>query len=69
MMNKLAPSMMCCDFLNLGKQLEVFEKSGIDLLHMDIMDGNFVPNFALGTDYVKQLKKVTNIPLKFHSLK
>ena len=66
MMNKLAPSMMCCDFLNLGKQLEVFEKSGIDLLHMDIMDGNFVPNFALGTDYVKQLKKVTNIPLDIH---
>ena len=66
MMNKLAPSMMCCDFLNLGKQLEVFEKSGIDLLHIDVMDGNFVPNFALGTDYVKQLKKVTNIPLDIH---
>lgn len=66
MTNKLAPSMMCCDFLNMGKQLEAFEKGGIDLLHIDIMDGNFVPNFALGTDYVKQLKKATNIPLDIH---
>lgn len=66
MTNKLAPSMMCCDFLNMGKQLEAFEKGGIDLLHIDIMDGSFVPNFALGTDYVKQLKKATNIPLDIH---
>ena len=66
MTNKLAPSMMCCDFLNMGKQLEAFEKGGVDLLHIDIMDGSFVPNFALGTDYVKQLKRATNIPLDIH---
>ena len=66
MKNKLAPSMMCCDFLNLKAQLEAFEKCDIDLLHIDIMDGSFVPNFALGTDYVRQLKRATNIPLDLH---
>ena len=63
---KLAPSMMCCDFLDLGAQLKAFEISNIELLHIDVMDGNFVPNFALGTDYVRQLKKVTDIPLDIH---
>lgn len=66
MKNKLAPSMMCCDFLNLKVQLEAFEKCDVDLLHIDIMDGSFVPNFALGTDYVRQLKRATNIPLDLH---
>jgi ribulose-phosphate 3-epimerase len=66
MMNKISPSMMCCDFLDMGKQLKVFENNSIELLHIDIMDGSFVPNFALGTDFVKQLKKATNIPLDLH---
>ena len=66
MENKLAPSMMCCDFFNLKAQVNEFENSGIELLHIDIMDGNFVPNFALGTDFVKQLKKNTKIPLDIH---
>ena len=66
MKNMLAPSMMCCDYLELGKQLRSFEKAGVDLLHIDIMDGSFVPNFALGTDYVRQLKDATDIPLDIH---
>ena len=63
---KLAPSMMCCDFLHLADQLRAFEQSGVDLLHIDVMDGSFVPNFALGTDYVKQLRAATDIPLDIH---
>ena len=63
---KIAPSMMCCDFFDLRAQLKTFEKNNIELLHIDIMDGSFVPNFALGTDFVKQLKKTTDIPLDIH---
>ena len=63
---KLSPSVMCCDFIDLKKQLSSFEKKNIELLHIDVMDGHFVPNFTLGTDFVKQLKKATNIPLDLH---
>ena len=63
---KLAPSMMCCDLLNVQAQLDMFEKCGIDLLHLDIMDGSFVPNIALGTCFAKQLKEASNIHLDIH---
>jgi ribulose-phosphate 3-epimerase len=63
---KLAPSMMCCDLLNVREQLKVFEQQGIDALHIDIMDGSFVPNIALGACFVEQLKKGTRLPLDLH---
>jgi len=63
---KIAPSMMCCDFLDLKAQIEVFEKKNIELLHIDVMDGSFVPNIALGTDFVKQIKRATSLPLDLH---
>ena len=58
--------MMCCNFFKLDEQVRAFEEGEIDLLHIDIMDGSFVPNFALGTDFVKQLKRETKIPLDVH---
>ena len=64
--NKLAPSMMCADPFKLSDTLADFEKSGIEYLHIDVMDGQFVPNFTLGTDYCKILKKNTDIPLDIH---
>jgi len=63
---KISPSMMCANFLNLEKDLKAFEELGIEYLHVDIMDGRFVPNYTLGTDYVKKLKEATKIPVDIH---
>ena len=60
--------MMCCDFLKLGEQLCEFEKSAVELLHIDIMDGEFVPNCTLGIDFIKKLKAATKIPLDVHMM-
>jgi len=63
---KISPSIMCVDFFELDKCIKDFEKNDIDLIHVDIMDGSFVPNFTLGTDFVRILKNKTNIPLDIH---
>ncbi|MBA4700792.1 MAG: ribulose-phosphate 3-epimerase [Ruminococcus sp.] len=65
-MKKVSPSMMCVEIDKLNEYLKVFEEEGIEYLHIDIMDGEYVPNYTLGTDYVKQLRKLTNIPLDVH---
>jgi len=66
MKKKISPSIMCVDFFELDKCIGDFEKYNIDLIHVDIMDGSFVPNYTLGTDFVKALKSKTNIPLDIH---
>ena len=58
--------MMCADIFSLGETLKTFEKNGVSYLHIDIMDGEFVPNFTLGTDYCRLMKKATTIPLDIH---
>ena len=58
--------MMCADIFSLGETLNVFEKNGVSYLHIDIMDGEFVPNFTLGTDYCRIMKKSSSIPLDIH---
>ena len=67
-MKKLSASIMCADLLNLEEAVKNLEKANIDYLHIDIMDGAFVPNIALSFDLVNQLKKVTDIPLDIHMM-
>ena len=58
--------MMCARIEHLTAVLDTFKAEQIEYLHIDIMDGVFVPNYTLGTEYVKQLRKLTNIPLDIH---
>lgn len=66
MKKKISPSIMCVNFFELDKYIRNFEENNIDLIHVDIMDGHFVPNFTLGTDFIRILKKKTSIPLDIH---
>jgi ribulose-phosphate 3-epimerase len=63
---KIAPSMLSADFANLERDLKEVEKNGADYLHVDIMDGHFVPNITIGPDQVAQLRKAVAIPFDVH---
>lgn len=62
----ISVSMMCVHLGQIKEYLEAFKRNNIEYLHIDVMDGSFVPNFTLGPDYVKQLKDLTDIPFDFH---
>jgi ribulose-phosphate 3-epimerase len=62
----LAPSLLASDFGNLAGAIKDLEGSGTERLHVDVMDGVFVPNFTFGTDSVRALKKLTDLPLELH---
>ena len=62
----ISPSLMCADIFNLRQIIRDFEKNSIEYLHIDVMDGEFVPNFCLGTDYCRRMKAETDIPLDIH---
>lgn len=68
MNKKLSASLMCADLLKLEKSLTELENAKIDYLHLDIMDGSFVPNITLGFDIVNAVKSVTDIPLDIHMM-
>lgn len=63
---KIAPSMMCADFLHLGRELDLMREEGVDYLHVDVMDGRYVPNFTLGPDFCRALAGYSPIPLDIH---
>ncbi|MCR4798933.1 MAG: ribulose-phosphate 3-epimerase [Bacteroidales bacterium] len=63
---EISASMMCSDLIDLRETIDIFERCGVEHLHIDMMDGTFVPNFGLGVDYVRGLRKLTNIPLDLH---
>lgn len=62
----ISPSVIAGDLVMMGRDLAAFDSSIIDLLHIDVMDGNFVPNLTIGPGYIKDLKKHTDIPLDVH---
>ena len=66
MTKKLAPSILDVDFAHLERELKKIENGGADLLHLDIMDGNFVPNISFGPKIVESIKSITSLPLEVH---
>lgn len=65
-MNKLSPSILSADFSNLERDIKIVEKGGADYIHIDVMDGHFVPNITIGPDVVKSLRKVTELTFDVH---
>lgn len=63
---KLSASMMCADFINIKQELDLFQQNGIDFLHIDVMDGHYVPNLTMGIDFCKSLRRYSPIPLDIH---
>ena len=65
-MIKLAPSILSADFARLGEQVEEVARAGADYIHVDVMDGHFVPNISIGAPVVAAIRPLTNLPLDVH---
>ena len=63
---RLAPSILSADFANLGAAIDAVTRGGADQIHVDVMDGHFVPNITIGVPVVKSLRKITQLPLDVH---
>ena len=65
---KIAPSILSADFSSLGEQIIELTKSGIDNIHIDVMDGNFVPNITIGPLVIESIRSLTNLPFHVHMM-
>ena len=65
-MIKIAPSLLSANFIKLGEEIKAAEEAGADMLHIDIMDGHFVPNITIGPFIIESIRKITSLPLDVH---
>lgn len=65
-MTKISPSILSADFSRLGEEIKNIEKAGADYIHIDVMDGSFVPNITIGNEVVKSLRQVSTLPYDVH---
>ena len=63
---KISPSILSADFSKLGKEIQDLEKAKADLIHIDVMDGHFVPNITIGPEVIKKLRRYTSLPFDVH---
>lgn len=63
---KIAPSLLACDFSKMGEEVQKIDKAGADLIHLDVMDGHFVPNLTIGPAIVKSIRPYTKLPFDVH---
>ena len=63
---KISPSILSADFSKLGKEIENLEKAGANFIHIDVMDGHFVPNITIGPEVISKLRKYTTLPFDVH---
>ena len=63
---RIAPSILSADFMNLERDIRMIERGGAGFVHVDVMDGHFVPNLTVGVPHVRQLSKITDLPLDVH---
>lgn len=62
----IVPSLLACDFANLQREIRAVEEAGARLLHLDVMDGHFVPNLSIGLPVIESIRRVTDLPLDVH---
>ena len=63
---KISPSILSADFSKLGNEIQDLEKAGADFIHIDVMDGHFVPNITIGPEVINKLRKYTSLPFDVH---
>ena len=65
-MIKIAPSILSADFVNLERDITALKATGVDYVHVDVMDGEFVPNITIGMPVVAAIRRITDLPLDVH---